>query len=354
MTGETDDILLERVGGIGLITLNRPKALNAFTHEMYLTLEPVLDAWNADPAVAAVVIRGTGGKAFCAGGDIRALWESGPGVKGKDDLKSRFFVDEYRVIRKVHHLSKPYVALIDGVTMGGGVGMSVNGRFRVATENTLFAMPETGIGMIPDVGGTRILRACPGRIGLYLGLTGARLKGGADLLHAGIATHFLPAERIPALLDALATAADAPATLERFSADPGPSALRDLQPAIDRCFGQPTLPAIIEALRAEPDAWAATALKAIERASPASLAMTFWQLHPRDPVTMEQSLALEYGLVQQVMEGHDFFEGVRAVLVDKDQSPKWQPASLAALDDATVGRIIAAAEASAKTLESLS
>ena len=197
------DILFERTGRLGVVTLNRPQALNAFTLEMYRRLDPVLRGWAADPAVRVVVMRAAEGRAFCAGGDIRAIYEAGRGIAGDPALPADFFREEYRLIRAIHRFPKPYLAIIDGITMGGGAGVSVNGACRIATERTLFAMPETAIGLFPDVGATRFLNLCPGRIGRYLGLTGARL-GPADALYCGFATHFVPRERVPALLAALA------------------------------------------------------------------------------------------------------------------------------------------------------
>src|SRR5215212_4106388 len=200
---ETKDILFGREGGVATITLNRPQALNAFTLGMYHALAPMLRRWADDPEVHAVVIRGAGERAFCAGGDVRAIYEAGRGISGHRELTSIFFREEYEIIRHIHRFPKPYLAMIDGITMGGGVGVSVNGAYRIATERTLLAMPETGIGLFPDVGATRFLNLCPGHIGRYLGLTGVRL-GPAAALYCGFATHFVPRERVPDLVSALA------------------------------------------------------------------------------------------------------------------------------------------------------
>src|SRR5436309_6331758 len=175
----TEDILFGREGGLATITLNRPQALNAFTLGMYRALAPILRQWEEDPKVHAVLIRGAGERAFCAGGDVRAIYEAGRGLSGDRSLTSVFFREEYELIRHIHRYPKPYVAIIDGITMGGGAGVSVNGAYRVATERTMLAMPETGIGLFPDVGATRFLNLCPGRIGRYLGLSGVRV-GAAD------------------------------------------------------------------------------------------------------------------------------------------------------------------------------
>src|SRR5580658_2159799 len=199
---DTDDILFGRAGGVATVLLNRPQALNAFTLGMYRRFDPALRAWANDSQIHAVLIEGAGDRAFCAGGDVRAVYEAGKGISGDPDFTSKFFAEEYRIIRRIHHYPKPYIAILDGITMGGGAGVSVNGAYRVATEKTMFAMPETGIGLFPDVGATRFLNRCPGQIGRYLGLTGARL-GAADALYCGFATHFVPHERVPELKAAL-------------------------------------------------------------------------------------------------------------------------------------------------------
>ena len=203
---EADEIQLRRAGAIATLTINRPQALNALTLENYRRFAPALAAWAEDGAVRAVVLRGAGGRAFCAGGDVRAVYEAGRGVAGDPSLTAVFFREEYRLIREIHRFPKPYIAIVDGITMGGGAGISINGPYRVATERTLFAMPETGIGLFPDVGATRFLDRCPGRIGRYLGLTGARLAA-ADALYCGFATHFVGRDRIDALTCALAAIA---------------------------------------------------------------------------------------------------------------------------------------------------
>src|SRR3954449_3990721 len=200
---DTEDILFGREGGVATITLNRPQALNAFTLGMYRALAPMLRHWADDAEVHAMLIRGAGERAFCAGGDVRAIYEAGRGISGDRELTSVFFREEYEVIRHIHRFPKPYLAIVDGITMGGGAGVSVNGAFRVATERTMLAMPETGIGLFPDVGATRFLNLCPGQIGRYLGLTGARV-GAADSLYCGFATHFVPRERVPELVAELA------------------------------------------------------------------------------------------------------------------------------------------------------
>src|SRR5437762_10256617 len=235
---EAEDILFGCEGGVATVTLNRPQALNAFTLDMYRRFDPILRGWAEDPAIHAVLIRGAGERAFCAGGDVRAIYEAGRGLSGDRSLTSVFFREEYELIRRIHRYPKPYVALIDGITMGGGAGVSVNGAYRVATERTMLAMPETGIGLFPDVGATRFLNRCPGRIGRYLGLSGARVNA-ADALYCGFATHAVKRDSVEALLDVLShepiSVADC---LRRFALDPGPAPLAVLQAAIDRGFAR--------------------------------------------------------------------------------------------------------------------
>ncbi|HEY3909994.1 MAG TPA: enoyl-CoA hydratase/isomerase family protein [Stellaceae bacterium] len=349
---DRDEILLGRDGGIATIAINRPQALNALTLANYRRIAPALAGWAEDPAVHAVIVRGTGGRAFCAGGDVRAVYEAGRGLGGDGDLTQVFFREEYRLIRQIHRFPKPYIAIIDGITMGGGAGISVNGAYRVATERTLFAMPETAIGLFPDVGATRFLNRCPGQIGRYLGLTGARLWA-ADALYCGLATHVAAQGVIEAVFAALARtdwrAGDEHSQVETILAPwsmlhlhTGPPPLAALQPAIDRCFAADTIDAILEALDTEAQAggtaadWAAETRAGLMTKSPTSLKVTLRQLMVGRDYDLDQALKLEYRLTQHMMAGHDFYEGVRAALIDKDQKPRWRPASLAEIDDAMV------------------
>ena len=279
-----DDTLFDRTGGLGLVLLNRPKALNALTLEMVDALDRQLLAWAEDDAVRAVVVEGAGERAFAAGGDIQRLCEAG---RAGDPYTSTFFWDEYILDWRVFHYPKPYVALLDGIVMGGGVGVSVLGSHRVATERTVFAMPETGIGFFPDVGATWFLPRLPGRLGLYLALTGARL-GGADSYHAGIATHYVPSARLDELKAALATVpldgedieinhAEVSAVLDRFSENPGPPAIAPVRPALERCFSGASVEGVLEALEAEGGEWADKTRKAMLAKAPTSLKVAFEQ-----------------------------------------------------------------------------
>jgi enoyl-CoA hydratase len=342
-----EDILFGREGGLGTVLLNRPKALNAFTLDMYRRLEPMLHQWADDPAVRAVLVEGAGDRAFCAGGDVRRVYEAGKGISGDPSFTRVFFAEEYRIILGIHRYPKPYIAIIDGITMGGGAGVSVNGAYRVATERTMFAMPETGIGLFPDVGGTHFLNRCPGQIGRYLGLTGARL-GAADALYCGIATHFVPQERLPELRTALiGTAwqsggerAQVEAILASLAADPGPPPIAARRAMIDRCFAGDAVEAILDALGSQASrgetadaAWAEETRALLLTKSPTSLRITLRQLTLGQGFDLAAALKLEYRMIQHVMAAHDFYEGIRAVLIDKDQKPCWQPANLAEIDD---------------------
>ncbi len=334
---ETDELLVERRGALGLLTLNRPQALNALTLGMSERMAAQLRAWAEDPAVHAVVIRGAGDRAFCAGGDVRALFDA----RGKDPTyPPRFYSTEYRLNRLIKRYPKPYVALIDGIVMGGGVGVSIHGSHRIATERALFAMPETGIGLFPDVGGTFFLPRCPGELGTYLGLAGARIKA-ADMLYGGLATAHLPRERIPAFIERLAKGeppADAIAALE---ADPGAAPLAAHRATIDRCFKGDRVEAILAALEADGSEFARAAAAELARKSPTSLKVTLRQLREGAKLAFEDCMRLEYRLVLHFMAGGEFFEGVRAVVLEKTGKPDWQPAHLAHVTDAMVASYFA-------------
>jgi len=340
----TDDIMIERRGALGLVTLNRPKALNALTLPMIEALAPALDIWAADPAIRAVAIVGAGGKAFCAGGDVRAAWEAGMARRsgqGDGALTATFFGEEYRLNRRIARFPKPHVAILDGIVMGGGVGLSIHGSHRVVTPRTLFAMPETGIGLFPDVGATFVLSRMPGETGTWLALTGARL-GMADCLHLGAGTHAVADADglVDRLAEAVAGTGDARAAidvvLDGLAVDPGPAPVVAHRAAIDRCFAADRVEAILAALDAAGDPWAAAQREVLAGLSPTSLKITLAAIRRAASLDLDGCLVMDFRLSQACMARHDFYEGIRALLVDKDRSPKWSPPVLSAVDDAAV------------------
>jgi enoyl-CoA hydratase/carnithine racemase len=317
------DILFEVEQGLARVTLNRPAALNALTLEMCLALDERLREWQADPGIRAVAIRGEGSRAFCAGGDIRRLYDEG---RAGGDYPRRFYRAEYRLNARLHRFPKPYIAFLDGIVMGGGVGVSVHGRDRIATENTVFAMPETGIGLFPDVGGSYFLARCPGALGMYLGLTGARL-GAADAIYCGIAQRFAPAEAWPGLAAALATDGVAGA-LARFREIPGAPVLSAHRALIDRCFAQASVENILAALAAERGEFAGETRALLETKSPTSLKLAHRQITAGRNLDFDDCMRMEWRMVNRVIEGHDFYEGTRAAIIDRDRAPRWRPARL--------------------------
>jgi enoyl-CoA hydratase len=337
MSHEDQDVLFEVRGRAGLITLNRPKALNALTLGMVRVMRAQVAAWADDPAIERVVIEGAGDRAFCAGGDIRVLYDWG---RAKDPSFIAFYREEYLLDTAIKRYPKPWVAIMDGITMGGGVGVSVHGSHRIATERLTFAMPETGIGLFPDVGGTYFLPRCSGETGMYLGLTGARLKA-ADALYTGIADVHVGSDRIAALRDALCTEADLDGAIARFSQDPGPAPLAEHRDAIDRCFSAASVEAIVAALEAEGSEWAAATARTIAAKSPTSLRITYRQLRKGARLGFGECMKLEFRMVHGILAGHDFFEGTRAVVIDKDQDPRWQPAVLAGVSESDVAHYFA-------------
>jgi len=330
-----DEILFDIRGQIAVVTLNRPRALNALTLEMIRAFAPRLAAWGNDASIAAVLVRGAGERAFCAGGDVRTIWQD---TQRGGTLAADFFRAEYRLNRAVKVFPKPYVAAIDGIAMGGGVGVSVHGSHRIATERTQIAMPETGIGLFPDVGTTYVLPRLPGALGTYLALTGARL-GPADALYTGLATHFVESANLPGLEAALA-GASWPGAKDReladsivapFTADPGSAPLAGRRADIDRCFAQDSVEDILAALKADDSDWARETIAVLEARSPTSLKIAFEALRRGAMLTFDEAMTMEYRLSQACAARHDFLEGVRAALIDKDNAPKWQPASLASV-----------------------
>jgi enoyl-CoA hydratase/carnithine racemase len=337
------EILFDVKDGLGLITLNRPKALNALTHGMILEMEKVIPRWEKDPAIKAVVVRGAGDRAFCAGGDVIGLYrEMRNNPSGT--LRRDFFRDEYIVNRRIYRYAKPWISLIDGIDMGGGVGLSAHGSHSVASEKFLFAMPETTIGLFPDVGGGYFLTRLEGALGPFLALTSHRLKA-ADAVWAGIVEAYVPSARINDLQAALGAAdlsgADAhrkvDAVIERFAEDAGRPALPAMMPDIDRCFSAESVAEIVVKLKKHPGEWANKQLVALMKLSPMSMAITLEQLKRCANRSFEDTMTIEYRMAQHAMRpDHDFFEGVRALLIDKDQKPKWNPPTIEGVTRAMV------------------
>ena len=326
-----DTVIVRRDGRVGRILLNRPKALNAIDLPMIRTCARALDAWRDDPHVHAVVIEGAGDRAFCAGGDIRALRQYE--LDGEHDRAEAFFREEYELNLGIATYPKPYIALIDGICMGGGIGVSVHAPYRVATEHAAFAMPETAIGFFPDIGATFFLPRLPGEIGTYLGLTGARAQG-ADAVHAGLATHFTPRAALPALSRALAE--DGPSALGPHVAPLSAFSLAPHRAAIDHCFGADSVAGIVHRLEGVGDAWAAATLQTLRSVSPSALCWTLEALRRGADLTLPQCQAAELALTRTAMRHPDFAEGVRAMVVDKDRSPRWQPARIEDVDPAAI------------------
>ncbi|MFB4195826.1 enoyl-CoA hydratase/isomerase family protein [Streptomyces carpaticus] len=323
------------VGGLGLLTLNRPAALNALTPQMVAVLAAALERWREDPSVDGVVLRSASPRAFCAGGDVRAARATV--LAGEPEAADAFYAAEYALNGRIAAFPKPYVSLIDGLVMGGGLGISVHGSVRVVTERAVFAMPETRIGFFPDVGASWFLPRLGEALGRYLGLTGARLDA-AQALECGLATHFVPAGELPALEEALragGAGAGVVATVERF-ARPAPAvdaAWTERRALIERCFGDGRLPEILARLAAEPGEWARDTLEELSGFSPTGLALTA-ELLARGAASADLGVCLvrELILARRVARGHDFAEGVRALLVDKDRAPKWRPDDLSEVD----------------------
>jgi enoyl-CoA hydratase/carnithine racemase len=325
----TESVIAEIRGRVGLLTLNRPAALNALDQAMIRALTAALTAWRDRPDIHAVVIAGEG-RAFCAGGDIRAVREAA--LAGDDASIAAFFGEEYALNLLIAAYPKPYVALIDGICLGGGIGVSVHGRYRVATETAMFAMPETGIALFPDVGASYFLPRLPGALGLFLGLTGTRLVG-ADAVHAGLATHFVPKGALPALAGALAR--DGVAALASFAAPLPAFSLADQLPAIDRCFSAPSVPALLARL-ADEGAWGEKTLATLRAMSPSSVLWSFGIVTRGAARDLPACLEAELRLTRTVTRHADFAEGVRAMIIDKDRAPKWHPPSIEAVDPAVI------------------
>jgi len=338
---ENAEVICEKQGAAGVIILNRPRALNALTLGMVREMRQTLDAWAMDPQVTRVVVQGAGEKAFCAGGDIRRLTELLQA--GERDEALAFWREEYQLNIRIKRYPKPYISLIDGIVMGGGVGVSLHGSHRVAGERYLFAMPEVGIGFFPDVGATYALPRLPGQTGMYLALTGERVKRG-DALMLGLATHAVASATIEPLRQALIAGEPVEEALAQASADPGPAPLSAERSVIDSCFSADSVAAVLQRLdeaASKGSEFAARTAAAMRTKSPTSMSIAFEQVRRGASLDFKEAMKTEFRIVSRIGDGKDFFEGVRAVLIDKDNQPRWEPASLNAVTREAIDRYFA-------------
>lgn len=325
---EEGDLIVRREGAAGVIRLNRPKAINAMTLEMSIGIDAALDKFETDPEVAAIVLEGAGERGLCAGGDIRGLWESS---REGGDLGARFWRQEYAMNARIARYPKPYVAFMDGLVMGGGVGLSAHASHRVVTDRTKLAMPEVGLGFFPDVGGTWLLSRSPGEIGTYFGLTGQTMNG-PDAIHAKFADAVVPAAKWPALREALTrvrpgvTAADVSKMIDGFANGDAAGPVAAKQAMIDALFGFDRMEDIFAALKRDGSDFALATLTALNEKSPRGMVVTLKLLRrARTASSLEECLVREYRAALEVFRSDDFREGVRAAVIDKDRNPKWSP-----------------------------
>ncbi|MFG2212365.1 enoyl-CoA hydratase/isomerase family protein [Streptomyces sp. NPDC048638] len=335
MHDSDDSVLVHTDGRAGYLTLNRPRALNALTHPMVRRIDEALDAWERDPAVTTVVIGGAGDRGLCAGGDIRAIHDDARAGGGA--ASHAFWRDEYRLNVRIARYPKTCVALMDGIVMGGGVGVSAHGDVRIVTERSRVAMPETGIGFVPDVGGTFLLSRTPGELGTHLALTGAAV-GATDALLCGLADHFLPAEHLPEFAAALA-GTDVARALHRYAVPAPDGELSENRAWIDACYAAGSVEEIVERLEASGEQGAKQAAQTLMSRSPTALKVTLAALRrARGLGSLEEVMDQEYRVSCTALVGHDLVEGVRAQIIDKDRAPRWSPARLEDVSDAEVAR----------------
>lgn len=327
-TSPTDEVLVRRSGGLGRLTLNRPAVLNALTPSMVARMVETIMAWETDDAIGAILIDGAGERGFCAGGDVRMLHASG---RCRDGLAQRFWHDEYVLDALIARCARPVIGIMSGIVIGAGLGLTGHARHRVATESLRLSMPEVGIGLIPDVGATWLLSRTPGETGTYLGLTGAAV-GVGDAIALGLADRFIPSDRLAMLVERLSSSVSGSCggrlddILGSLAQEPEEAPLVARRAVIDRCFGFDSVEEIVAALVREDDEWAGTVLALLETRSPTSLKISLAALRAaRGLISLEDCLRLEFRLVCRILDGHDFYEGVRAAVIDKDRTPRWSP-----------------------------
>ena len=330
-----EEVFFEVKGTLGLITLNRPKALNALTLSMVREIHPQLKQWENDSSVKNILIKAEGEKAFCAGGDIRALHDWG---KNNDEEAVEFYREEYILNQYIKRYPKPYISLVNGIVMGGGVGLSVHGSHRIAGENYSFAMPETGIGLFPDVGGSFFLPRLSFEAGTYLALTGNRIKA-ADAIFLGTATNFIKSENFSNLINDLSKEENDPKNIiEKYSGEPGESEFRKISQFCSKIFNANTVEKIIENLIKENSDLSKKILSIIEKKSPTSLKVALKSLRLGKNISFEECMQMEFRMVNKVMNDHDFYEGVRALIIDKDNNPSWKPSNISKVEENFVSK----------------
>jgi enoyl-CoA hydratase len=334
-----NEVIITQEHNLGIITLNKPAVLNAVNLEMTLEIQKQLEIWQDDPSIEAVVIKSAHNRAFCAGGDIKALYE-----QGQSDINQAydFFRAEYALNATIGAYPKPYIALLDGITMGGGVGISMHGSHILASENFIFAMPETSIGLFPDIGSSYLFAKCPGYIGIYLGLLGTRLKA-QEALDYNLIHHCLPSNKFEVFLADLKTLelhTDAHAKISRCAQKYYQQDLADknlaLQKLVDPIFSLRSMHAIIVKLRENDTEWSSNTLDALKQRSPLSLCITLEQLHRARSSSLTTCLQTDWQIVQKILKNPDFYEGVRATLIDKDKNPQWQQENIENISPETI------------------
>ncbi|KLN61181.1 3-hydroxyisobutyryl-CoA hydrolase [Kiloniella spongiae] len=336
----TDELIVRQEGSAGRITLNRPKALNALSLDMVHGMLAALESWQTDETVRVVIVDGAGERGLCAGGDIRALYKSG---QEQDGVAQKFWADEYKLNALIANYPKPYVAIMDGIVMGGGVGISAHGSNRLVTERSMIAMPETAIGLFPDVGGTWLLANAPGEVGTFLGLTGHRI-GAQDAIYAGLADIEIQSDKLPNLIEVLSQAdycsdarADVDSLLRSFTISSGQSHLAEIRGQIDQIFSFDSVEEIVTAAEKAGSDLGQKIVKDLAGRAPHSMKVTLAAIRKASTLGgIEEDLDMEYRLACRMFKQKDFFEGVRAVVIDKTGNPQWSPATLEAVPEAMV------------------